>query len=818
MEGAKNYAFKSNETLVLSLTKHIQLGNSQYVTISNPVCRDKDGKIQYESFGQVKLKWGEMEIRQYSDYSDPFPLYPGERLEHNPKSFVIVQANEQIQLFATQPFFDDIKKKDRVPGDKWMIRGPYNYIPRVEATIEKSIHATIVLPNQALKLLAINDCVDKNGIKRKAGEEWLHAEAGSYLESCDEKIVATVKANILTDKIALKLKAKNNFTDVYKKKRAAGEEWLVTIDDSDQHITDVNEEVMGIQDLIVLSSRQYCVIVNPVVDGKPQYGNKQLKRGEASFFLKPGEELLGNKISEVDVLDENEAVLLKAIQPYKQGDIQRTPGDRWMIKGPCEFVLPLELELLEKRKAIPLDENEGIYVRDVSTGDIKTISGQTYLLSANEELYYKEISPVVQELIAGSAFATAESDESGNINYKKEAVKTHEGYKVVTFRAPANSAVQVFDYKTMGSRIVFGPELVKLGPHEEFTVLRLSGKKPKIENQIVNLAILLGPDFMTDIIQVETRDHAKLTLQLSYSWKFLVKDKTDLAENSKLFAINDFVGNACKTLAAKIRGAVSTVPFETFHQSGGTIAKAAVFGTDENGKIKDNYIFPHNNLVLINLDIQSQSPSDNKTRENLDKLMNLNINTTNVDQKADAEHRQNIYATDSQGKLELQKLEDDTHAEKQNIEFLKRRIETEAVETTGARVATARAIETSHKIQGESTVEQSKLKMQALEIEIFSKMAQDKENILEDIKRREQDIDVEIDKLQKLTSIEISEFKKTVDAIGKETIVSMAKAGPQVQAKLLQSLGIKSFLISDGKSPINLFNTAKGIVDVNGQK
>lgn len=32
------------------------------------------------------------------------------------------------------------------------------------------------------------------------------------------------------------------------------------------------------------------------------------------------------------------------------------------------------------------------------------------------------------------------------------------------------------------------------------------------------------------------------------------------------------------------------------------------------------------------------------------------------------------------------------------------------------------------------------------------------------------------------------------------------------QAKLLQSLGIKSTLITDGKTPINLFQTAQGLV------
>ena len=67
-------------------------------------------------------------------------------------------------------------------------------------------------------------------------------------------------------------------------------------------------------------------------------------------------------------------------------------------------------------------------------------------------------------------------------------------------------------------RVVFGPELVMLGPDEQFTQLSLSGGKPKRPNVIKSLCLLLGPDFCTDIITVETSDHARLSLQLSYNW------------------------------------------------------------------------------------------------------------------------------------------------------------------------------------------------------------------------------------------------------------------------------------------------------------
>lgn len=67
---------------------------------------------------------------------------------------------------------------------------------------------------------------------------------------------------------------------------------------------------------------------------------------------------------------------------------------------------------------------------------------------------------------------------------------------------------------------MLGPSAVMLGPDEQFTVINLSGDKPKRPNVIKSLFLNLGPDFMTDIVTVETSDHARLKLQLSYNWHF----------------------------------------------------------------------------------------------------------------------------------------------------------------------------------------------------------------------------------------------------------------------------------------------------------
>jgi major vault protein len=47
------------------------------------------------------------------------------------------------------------------------------------------------------------------------------------------------------------------------------------------------------------------------------------------------------------------------------------------------------------------------------------------------------------------------------------------------------------------SRVIFGPELVMLGPDEQFTLISISGGKPKVPNKIKSICLLLGPDFST---------------------------------------------------------------------------------------------------------------------------------------------------------------------------------------------------------------------------------------------------------------------------------------------------------------------------------
>ena len=142
---------------------------------------------------------------------------------------------------------------------------------------------------------------------------------------------------------------------------------------------------------------------------------------------------------------------------------------------------------------------------------------------------------------------------------------------------PHNAAVQIYDFKSKNSRVQFGPDLVMLGPDEQFTQLSLSAGKPKKANMIRSIALLLGPDFTSDIIIVETADHARLQLDLSYNWHFSIKDINNTQDASKIFNVADFVGDLCKAMASKIRGAVSSVTFDDFHKNSAQIIQVTIY-------------------------------------------------------------------------------------------------------------------------------------------------------------------------------------------------------------------------------------------------
>ncbi|XP_023853987.1 major vault protein isoform X1 [Salvelinus sp. IW2-2015] len=824
--GPLTYIRQDNERVLFSPVRMTMVPPRHYCVVLNPVARDDHGQVLFDQSGQAKLRHADLEIRLTQD---PFPLYPGEEIQQHVTALQIVYPDTALRLQALLDF-EEVGGEKRVGGDEWLFEGPGTYIPRKEVAVLETIKATVIKENQAIRLRARKEGVDRSGVRRVTGEEWQVRKVGAYLPGAHEEVLDIVNAFILTDKKALHVRAIRPFRDAGGRDRRTGEEWLVTMAEREAHIPSVAEEVVGVVNVTTLSSRQYCVILDPVgPDGKPQLGQKRVCKGERSFFLQPGEHL-EEGIQDVYILSEEEGLVLRAIEAFKdtqeqeeeeeeeeeeeraklsrRGGLQRRPGDRWMLRGPIEYVPPAAVEVMLRRQAIPLDENEGIYVRDIKTGKVRAVIGHTYMLTQDEELWAKNLPQNVETLLASTKDPLADrSDRS-----KEVEMKDRDKTKVVSYRVPHNAAVQVYDYREKKARVVFGPEMVMLGPDEQFTVLSLSGDKPKRANVIKAVCLLLGPDFFTDIITIETADHARLQLQLSYNWHFDLKSPADPSQAAALFSVPDFVGDACKAIASRVRGAVASVQFDDFHKNSNRIICSSVFGFDDKLSVRPSLRFHQNSLVISSVDIQSVEPVDQRTRDALQKSVQLAIEITTNSQEAAARHEAERLEQEARGRLERQRITDQAEAERTRKELLELEALSAAVESTGAAKAEAQSRAEAARIQGEAAVNEAKLKAEAQRIEAEGEL--DRLS-----KAREQELNyksamdrLEVEKQQKLAEIESNRFKKLVDSIGADTLKEMARAGPELQVKLLQSLGLKSTLITDGSSPINLFSTANGLL------
>ena len=773
--------------------KMIIIPKRHFCIIENPV-KVENGKFVTDEYGNVQVRHGEKEIRETQA---PFPLYPQEILAGDVTALTVILPLTAMRLRALRDFDDNRLGENirRLAGDEYLFEGPTTYLPRIEEKMLDIVKAEVIKPGSALKLRARKDFIDRNNIKRKAGEEWLARDNGVYLPGVNEEKVNIVRAITLTEKVAIHLRAVKAFTDVFEIKRKAGEEWLITNKQAPVYIPDVNEEVVKKVPTTILSEQQYVMIYDPVIDGKQRIGQKLLRKGECTFFLQPGEKI-PDGIRQVYLLEENEALLLQAEYDFVDNEgTNRKAGELWTVGGPCSYIPSVEVKVVTTRKAIPLDENEGIYVRDIHSGKIRLEGkGKSYLLLPQEELWNKELSKDVEELL---------TKENG-----KKRVK----HQVVSFKVRQNCAVRIYDYKEKKARIVMGPDLVMLGPDEQINVWNLSGDTPKKPGVINALSLQLGPGFMTDVFAVETSDHAKLQLQLAYNWRFDV-DPNDIKNCEKIFSVPDFVGDICKTIASKVRGIVASTKFEKFHKSSANIIRGAVFGyNEETDQYGEKFLNPANGLIVTGVDIQSVEPVDNKTRDSLIKSVQLAIEITTKSQEAVALHIAAETEQKAKGDLERQKIDDEKEAENLRKELIDLESKTRIMEQTGEAITESESTSKARKIEAQTEVTKAQFGSEAKKIISKTELEILTEKQDFELDHQKSMTTIEIEKESELSEIESSKFKNIVKSIGANTIKSIAQAGPEMQQKLLSSLGLKSLLITDGNSPINLFSTAQGII------
>merc|ERR1712063_170427 len=179
----------------------------------------------------------------------------------------------------------------------------------------------------------------------------------------------------------------------------------------------------------------------------------------------------------------------------------------------------------------------------------------------------------------------------------------------------------------------------------------------------------------------------------------------------------------------------------------------AVFGENAEGKINDEFVFTANNLSITNVDIQSVEPVDQRTRDSLQKSVQLAIEITTKSQEAAARHEAERVEQEARGRLERQKITDEAEAEQARKELLQLQAQSAAVESTGQATAEAKARSEAAQIEGQSAVTLASLKAESSTIVTENELESSSTLQQAEIEFQQQMDNLEIDRASGLASI-----------------------------------------------------------------
>lgn len=370
---------------------------------------------------------------------------------------------------------------------------------------------------------------------------------------------------------------------------------------------------------ILLTNDKYIHIINE------NSGKIRLVEGPIRVQLQSHENI-HLEIHKKITLRSNEYCTL--LNPINEGVLNA--GKREVKKGPQIFSLHPGESMENKRKSISVARNEGVYIRNIQTGVVRIDLGpKEIFLGAYEELYEKELT------------------ERESTALKLDEDRKY--YKVISVELQKDEVIQLYDRES--TRNILGPKRVFLKPFERPRVLKISGNTPKQPGIVIKSKLSLGPSFISDILQVRTKDNALLNLFIRYKQRFII----DLDNLGKIYLINDFVGFATESLASEIREEAAKHNFEDFHANTYDIIKDLLFPKNNEG-VRQWRQF-ENGLEIFSVDIKSITPEDPDiiAKLNLAIQSNMEIYIAKLLQRAELEARTLLI----KGKKELEELRKD---------------------------------------------------------------------------------------------------------------------------------------------------------------
>lgn len=337
-----------------------------------------------------------------------------------------------------------------------------------------------------------------------------------------------------------------------------------------------------VRNAVTLVDGQYCVLRGP-------RGQRRFVRGPGVVFPEAWEEFhttAGARVFAAYAMRKDKGLHVRVVKTFEAKAGDQVPagtyqaGQELFLAGREDLFFPTEsLEVLGEVSSIPLAEKEAISVRELATGQIRTIAGPAaYLPDPTRVQLMKR--PLDAETI------------------KRWNLKGYDGTRAPAITIPPSYAVLV-TAKTR-REVVKGPQVRILDFDEELGVLSLSTGTPKTDAALLPTCFLLvDGNKVSDRLEVRTSDHVQLEVRLSYRVSFSSSPGSD---DARWFNVSNYVALLCDHLGSIVRAAVRATPIDRFHAASTEILRGAVLG-EKKGDKRTGREFEENGMLVYDVEV-----------------------------------------------------------------------------------------------------------------------------------------------------------------------------------------------------------------------
>ncbi len=339
-----------------------------------------------------------------------------------------------------------------------------------------------------------------------------------------------------------------------------------------------------------LRENEYLVVRVYESDGQnSDIGTESIIRGtDLSFYLpSTGLEVVpddeGRFVRRAWRMEASRGLHLRVTAAFQADEESELPpgayiaGQDVFIRGSEGFFFPNHnLEVIAEVQAIPLAEKEGIYVRNLETGKLRTVLGPTSYL----------VDPTKEALAKRHLSAHALS------LYQLES---HRSDRAPSIYVPPSQAVLVIAPNRR--EVVVGPQIRVLDYDEELEVLHLSTGRPKSNETLLATSFLqVQGNKVSDRVQLKTADHVDISVSLSYRVSFV-------GDNERWFSVKNYVGLLCDHLGSIIRSVTRGNSIHSFHKESAQILRNAILGMHEEGGKRAGRHFEENGMWVYDVEV-----------------------------------------------------------------------------------------------------------------------------------------------------------------------------------------------------------------------